>query len=119
MTDILQRLKNLAEVQTFFENTIYRDAAEEIERLRKALAGAEEAIRFFAKPDEPRAPLWLPIATAPKQGYLIGAWKEGKWHAREMWWDDTVEEWTDTMSDRYLKPTHWTPTPENRRGEPT
>ena len=28
-------------------------AAAEIERLRKQLAAAEEAIRFFAKPDEP------------------------------------------------------------------
>lgn len=55
---------------------------------------------------------WQPIETAPKSGYIIGAWKEGKWHAREMWWDDSVEEWTDTMSDRYLKPTHWAPTPE-------
>lgn len=34
MTDILQRLKNLAEVQRHFENTIYADAATEIERLR-------------------------------------------------------------------------------------
>jgi len=35
MTDILQRLKNLAEVQRHFENTIYADAAAEIERLRE------------------------------------------------------------------------------------
>lgn len=30
----------------------------EIERLRKRLDAAEEAIRFFAKPDEPEAPQW-------------------------------------------------------------
>jgi hypothetical protein len=36
-TDILQRLKNLAEVKRHFENPIYADAAEEIDDLRKRL----------------------------------------------------------------------------------
>lgn len=62
--------------------------------------------------------MWQPIETAPKSGYIIGAWKEGKWHAREIWWDDSVEEWVDTISDRYLKPTHWAPTPGSANGEP-
>lgn len=62
--------------------------------------------------------MWQPIETAPKNGYLIGAWKDGKWQAREMWWDDSVNEWTDTTSDRYLKPTHWAPTPDNSTAEP-
>ena len=54
---------------------------------------------------------WQLIASAPKSGYIIGAWKDGKWHCREMWWDDSVEEWTDTMSDRYLRPIWWTSLP--------
>lgn len=35
MTDILERLKNLAAVKWAFENTIYADAAAEIEQLRE------------------------------------------------------------------------------------
>ncbi len=54
---------------------------------------------------------WQPIETAPKKGYCIGAWLDGKWVAKHMWWDDSVEEWTDASSDRYLKPTHWMPLP--------
>ena len=58
--------------------------------------------------------VWRPIETAPKyEGLLIGAWKTGKWCVCEMWWDDQVDEWTDTFSDRYVYPTHWAPLPEN------
>lgn len=80
---------------------------------------AGEWVRFDdVWPGESPAPLssnpWLPIETAPKSGgYVIGAWKDGKWCAREMWWDASVDEWVDTQSDRYLKPTHWAPTPDS------
>lgn len=61
---------------------------------------------------------WQPIETAPKRGYIIGAWKDGKWHAREMWWDDMHDEWTDTMGDHFLKPTHWIEWPGDAEQQP-
>lgn len=50
---------------------------------------------------------WRDIATAPKNKRIIGVWKDGKWCAAELWWDDSVEEWTHTSGDYYCKPTHW------------
>jgi hypothetical protein len=61
---------------------------------------------------EARREAWQPIEIAPKFGYIIGAWKDGKWLAKEMWWDDTVEEWVDACSDRYCSPTHWMSLPD-------
>lgn len=60
--------------------------------------------------------LWQPIETAPKRGYIFGAYQYGvdRWAAHCMWWDDSVEEWTDVYSDRYIKPTHWAPLPESK-----
>ena len=52
---------------------------------------------------------WRPIESAPKGGYIMGAWKEGKWHCREMFLEN--DEWTCTMSDRIYSPTHWMPLP--------
>lgn len=46
MNDILQRLKNLGEVKRHFENTIYADAAAEIERLREQVKGLEDDLRM-------------------------------------------------------------------------
>jgi hypothetical protein len=50
---------------------------------------------------------WQDISTAPKDKRIIGVWKDGKWYAAELWWDDSVEEWTHTSGDYYCKPTHW------------
>jgi hypothetical protein len=55
---------------------------------------------------------WQPIETAPKSGYIIGAWKDGKWQAAQLWWDDMVEEWVHATGDHYVKPTHWMPLPD-------
>lgn len=54
---------------------------------------------------------WQPIETAPKKGYIIGAWKDGKWCAAELWWDDQVGEWCHSTGDYYCHPTHWMPLP--------
>jgi hypothetical protein len=56
--------------------------------------------------------MWQLIETAPKTGAIIGIWKDGKWQAASLWWDDMVEEWTHTSGDHYCKPTHWMPTPD-------
>lgn len=54
---------------------------------------------------------WQKIETAPKNQRIIGVWKDGKWQAAELWWDDMVEEWTHTSADYYCNPTHWMPLP--------
>lgn len=54
---------------------------------------------------------WQSIESAPKIGYIIGAWLDGKWCCRQLWWDSAVDEWTDASSDRYCKPTRWVPSP--------
>jgi hypothetical protein len=56
--------------------------------------------------------MWQLIETAPKKDAIIGIWKDGKWQAASLWWDDMVEEWTHTSGDHYCKPTHWMPTPD-------
>jgi hypothetical protein len=62
---------------------------------------------------------WLDIEGAPRSGYIIGAWKDGKWQAAQLWWDDSVEEWTHATGDHYVKPTHWMPLPEPPTSSPT
>ncbi len=55
---------------------------------------------------------WQPIETASKHGYIIGAWKDGKWQAAEVWWNDNEEEWNHTTGDHIVHPTHWAPLPD-------
>ena len=55
----------------------------------------------------------MPIETAPKTEFIVGAWKDGKWEFCEMWYDDAVDMWTNTCSDTYVYPTHWTYLPDS------
>ena len=53
---------------------------------------------------------WQPIETAPKSGYIMGAWKEGgKWYCRELF--NEYDEWVCVASDLIYKPSHWMPLP--------
>jgi hypothetical protein len=79
VTDILQRLKNLAEVQRHFENTIYADAAAEVEKLRQ---DSEDAIRYR----------WLKSHIAPSIIARIDKYANG-WPPEEL----------DKLIDRRLK----------------
>ena len=55
---------------------------------------------------------WQPIETANKRDYIIGVWKDGKWQAAELWFNDAEEEWNHTTGDHICRPTHWMPLPE-------
>jgi len=87
-----------------------------------AMAITVEIVNLLAAapPQPTNTSPWLSIESAPKSGYIIGAWKDGKWQAAEMWFDDSVDEWTHTTSDRYMNPTYWVPVPTNaerRKGQ--
>lgn len=55
---------------------------------------------------------WKPINEAPKNKRIIGIWKDGKWCAAHLWWDDQAEEWTHTSGDYYCKPQYFMETPD-------
>lgn len=58
---------------------------------------------------------WQSIETCPKDckaGSVFGAWKDGKWVCKQMWWDSYNDQWTDYCSDYYLYPTHWCYAPD-------
>lgn len=48
---------------------------------------------------------WQPIETAPKSGYIMGAWQDGRWYCRQMFYEN--DEWVCAASDRIHIPTHW------------
>jgi hypothetical protein len=54
---------------------------------------------------------WRDIESAPKSGYIIGAWQDGRrWRFAQVF--NECGEWVDVFSDHIHQPTHWQPLPE-------
>lgn len=87
--------------------------------LKQAREKVQKALRLLDHVEQNRGKIgWQPIETAPKSKRIIGAWLDGKWQVAELWYDDTVDEWTHTSGDYYCKPTSWMLSPdttENRK----
>jgi hypothetical protein len=67
---------------------------------------------YMAAVREDESSPWHPIKTAPKSGYIIGAWKYGsRWVAAQVF--DEHDEWVDVHTDRIRTPTHWIKLPED------
>lgn len=59
---------------------------------------------------------WQPIETAPRSGYIVGAWRDGdRWRFAQVF--DEWGEWVNVHSDRIERPTHWTVLPDALGGE--
>lgn len=56
---------------------------------------------------------WQPIESADKSKRIIGIWKDGKWQAGELWFDDSIDEWTHTGGDYYCNPQYFVYSPPN------
>ena len=75
----------------------------------------EDLCEVIATPQDPAAPAWMPIETAPKDG------KESLFCTEElglvvMYWDDCEGKWeTGFDVGDILTPTHWMPLPETPR----
>lgn len=61
---------------------------------------------------------WQPIESAPKTravdgqlGLCVATPYGSRWAFTHAWWDDEQEEWTDIVSDRFVKPLYWIPLP--------
>ncbi len=68
---------------------------------------------------------WMPIESAPKHqphteqlGICVATQHGSRWQFNHVWWDDEQEEWTDIVSDRFVKPLYWRPLPVPPKAAP-
>lgn len=91
--------------------TLPSDAAEALRSIPglklASLKKREAIVRVVMEADEGG---WQDIASAPRSGYIIGAWLDGsRWRFAQVF--DAYDEWVDVFSDTVREPILWQPLP--------
>lgn len=100
----------------FAENGNIRVWATEPQHVKRIAAEQGlKLVKLYTHPCPPEGMVggWLPIETAPKNGTEILGYTE-EVGALVLYWDSMTGEmdhWSDGMSVRFWKPTHWMPLP--------